>query len=69
MVAEAKEGPVVAFIHASSHGCILKNDEKRYTWMIHKNAGEFTPIQNLAVKLSKKPNVQVFIILDMCRNL
>ena len=68
VIAQSKEGPVVAFIHASSHGCILKEDPQQYTWMVHKDAGEFTPIQSLAINLSLKPNVQVFMLLDMCRN-
>ena len=65
---KAKSGPVLAFVHVTSHGCIYKQDDATRTQIVHGDPIEYTNIELWLEKLSKAANVFVFAILDCCRN-
>ena len=62
-------GPVLAFVHVTSHGCIKKHDDATRTQIVHGDPIEYTNIELMLEKLSRAANVFVFAILDCCRNI
>ena len=62
-------GPVLAFVHVTSHGCINKHDDATLTQIVHGDPIEYTNIELMLEKLSRAANVFIFAILDCCRNI
>jgi len=46
-------GLVVAIIHCTSHGLIMKGDENQNIWIVHNEPHSFTNLQELIVDLGR----------------
>jgi len=61
----AKAGQVNALMYFSGHAVVFDKDKNKCTHI--KRGGEYIDIQSDAIRLAKLNNVNVFLMLDCCR--